>query len=109
MSLHENELGGITVANSVRVSNEPERRSEILGDVRLLLDALGETCECHEKAVETTNKLLDMIKPGPHADAMRKELMSNLEKFDALNAFHKHMIDSVRKGTFKRMAELFDK
>jgi hypothetical protein len=109
MSLHENDLGGMTVANSMRVSNEPEKRSEILGDIRLLLDALEETCDTHTQAVNSTNKLLDMIKPGPQADAMRKELLSNLEKFEALHAFHKHMIASVRKGTFKRMAELFDK
>jgi hypothetical protein len=109
MILQQNDLGGVTVANTMRISNEPEKRYDALVEIRQLLDALEEACLNQERSDEITAKALAMIEPGPKADELRKASLEMIEKLDALRAWQKHVTENVRSGTFKRMAELFDK
>lgn len=106
-SLLHNDLGGITHVIELR-PGLPENRSEILADLRMTLDALGETCEHHQKARENIDKLLAMLQPGEATDALRDRLNADMEKLDALAKFNNYILERVRGGTFKRFAELFD-
>lgn len=107
MTLLRNDLGGITHAIQLR-PGLPENRSEILADLRMTIDALGETCDCHQRARASIDKLIDMLLPGEATDALRAELEDELEKIDALTRFNSYILARVRGGTFKRFAELFD-
>lgn len=107
-NLIQNELGGITYATEQRIGGD-EHRSAILADMRMTIDALGETCARHKEARANIDKLLDMLKPGPDTDALRAQMAEDLDKLDALATFNTYILARVRGGAFKRMAELFDK
>lgn len=83
MNLHYNDLGGITYAAPQRIG-QPEHRSEILADVRMVVDGLQELCakvrECW---------------PG--------ELLP--QELDALLKFQDFALAKVRAGSLKRFAE----
>lgn len=107
-SLIQNELGGITYAPQQRIG-QPEHRSGVLAELRMTLDALGDTREHHRNARATIMQLLDMLEPDAAAAELRTQLMADLEKIDAVLVFNDYIIQRVRGGAFKRMAELFDK
>lgn len=106
-SLIQNDLGGITHAPQQRIGL-PEHRSGILAELRMTLDALVDTKEHHGNARTTIMQLLDMLEPDAAAAALRVQLMADMEKIDALMVFNDYIIERVRGGAFKRMAELFD-
>jgi len=106
-ALVHNDRGGITVAPTQRIG-QPEHRSEILADLRMTIDALGETCECQQKMRADIYKLLDMLAPGEETDELRRQIEADMETIDALNNFNKVVLLRVRGGTLKRFAELFD-
>lgn len=103
-----NERGGITHVREVRIG-QPENRSDILAELRMTIDVLSETCECHLNARANIGKLADMLKPGPETDALRALIEADMEKLDAVAQFRNHVLEQVRSGSLKRMAELFDK
>lgn len=105
--LIQNDLGGITYATQQRIG-QPENRTGVLAELRMTLDALGDTREHHTKARATIMQLLDMLEPDAAAAALREQLMADLEKIDAVLVFNDYIIERVRGGAFKRMAELFD-
>lgn len=102
-----NERGGITHAPSQRIG-QTENRSEILADLRMTIDALGETCECQQKMRDDIYKLLDMLAPGESTNELRQQIQTDMETIDALNNFNQFVLLRVRGGTLKRFAELFD-
>lgn len=102
-----NEQGGLSYAREIR-PGMPEKRSEILADLRMTLDALSETCESHERAKQTIAQLLDMLDHNEAEDKLRAQIKSDMEKLDALAKYNAYILARVRSGTFKRMAELFD-
>lgn len=106
-SLVYNEAGGITYAREVRIDGT-ENRSDILAELRLTIDWLGETCERQTRARANINKLLDMLQPGEATDALRAQLQTDMEKLDAVAKFRNHILEQVRGGSLKRLAELFD-
>lgn len=103
-----NEGGGLSYARQIR-PGIPENRSEILADLRMTLDALSETCESHERAKENVIKLLDMLDHNEAEDALREQIMADMGKLEALAKFNAYILARVRGGSFKRMAELFDR
>ena len=107
-SLVCNERGGITHVREVRIG-EDEHRSDILAELRMTIDVLSETCDCHVNTRANLNKLINMLKPGPESDALRAQIHKDMEKLDAVDKFRDHIIEQVRSGSLKRLAELFDK
>lgn len=101
-----NEQGGLTYASAQRIG-QPENRSEILADLRMMLDALGETTLCQTKTRETTSKLLDMLAPDPATAALRAEINADLDRLHALAKFNDYILARVRGGAFKRLADMF--
>lgn len=102
-----NEAGGITYAREIRIDG-PEHRSDILADLRLTIEWLGETCERHALARTNIEKLLAMLQPGETTDALRAQLNADMEKLDAVAKFRDHVLQQIRGGSLKRLAELFD-
>lgn len=107
-SLHHNEVGGISYAPQQRFG-EPELRAGVLAELRMTIDALCDTAEHHTAARATIMQLVDMLVPGEDTDALRQQLIEDLDKIDALMKFNDYIIARVRSGTFRRMAELFDR
>lgn len=103
-----NERGGLTHVREVRVG-KPENRSDILAELRMTIDVLSETCDCHLSARANIGKLADMLRPGPETDALRKQIERDMDKLDAVAGFRDHVLEQVRSGSLKRLAELFDK
>jgi hypothetical protein len=86
---------------------QPEQRTEILAELRMTLDALGETCLQHAGMKANIDKLLAMLAPGAATDALRAELDADLAKFAALAAFNAYTLERVRSGAFRRLAGMF--
>lgn len=79
-----NERGGITYATQQRIG-QPEHRSEILGEVRMVVDGLNELCA---KVRESWPERYPMP-----------------EGLDALLRFQEYALVRVRSGALKRFAE----
>lgn len=107
-TLVRNSLGGITYATQQRMDNE-EHRSVILAELRMTIDVLSETCDAHINARANIDKLAAMLAPGATTDELKAQIERDMEKLDAVAKFRDHVIEQVRNGSLKRMAELFDR
>lgn len=87
VNLHKftlNEHGGMTYASAQRVG-EPDQRSEVLAEVRMVIDGLTEVCA-------------EIRRYWPERYPMPPEL-------DALLRYQDYALSRVRSGALKRFAE----
>ena len=84
MNLHFNDLGGITYASSQRIG-QPEHRSDVLAEVRMVVDGLNDLC-------------VKIRESWPERYPMPEEL-------DAMLHFQDYVLARLRSGTLKRFAE----
>lgn len=105
--LVKNETGGYTYARDTRIGSE-EHRTEILAELRMTLDLLGETCACQKTTRDNIDKLIAMLPPGAATDTLRAQISDDIGKIEAIAEFHDQMIARVRSGTLRRLAELFE-
>lgn len=87
-TLIQNDQGGISYASQQRIG-QPEQRSEILADVRMVCDGLAELCESIRKS-------------WPERYPMPEDL-------DALLKFQDFALAKVRGGSLRRFAEACDR